>query len=262
MQELELLLLNYDNLFDINEKYNAMPTDSGSVRKDSSHLTGEQRTTQELVHLREQNLKLKLENQRLLQKTLKLRKQNRKMEIRQKAILGKIQSLRSIQMESNLAKKWTSELDDLDVITEDDELFLETLADSQVKLPIKLFNLSGNSKENERNQANGSTFEIQMESLLSPLKHRIQTFDYNAFDKSALQSIRKSVSSAANPMEEAAVLIKFLEERVRGLKKELATAVGENGGSGDRITGRSDQGEAQTEGGGFRGVGREGKREE
>lgn len=81
-------------------------------------------------------LRLNLEIDRLREHLEESRRRNLKLEVKAKKLFEKVKTLNQMQMNSELPKKWGQELDDLETIMEESEVFKEFHSQREIK---KLF---------------------------------------------------------------------------------------------------------------------------
>lgn len=78
-------------------------------------------------------LKLNLEIDRLRENLEDSRKRNLKLEMKAKTLFEKIKTLNELQMSSDMAKKWGKEIDDLETIMEESEIFNDPNSQREIK---------------------------------------------------------------------------------------------------------------------------------
>lgn len=228
-----MILLNYDNLFDFHRKYRDALEDSANAEYGCScsrHLAQAHAAVSELIALRQKNLALQTENGARKAEMERLREQSAKLEARQQSVLQKLGALRAVQMDSELARRWSEALGDLEAIAEDDEFFLDSRPGSKKSVRAGLFNASqGSSVKDSETTALPCQGPLAGGALES-LGRRVQTFNFEVFDRFAAQKAKSQVGSVGNAAQRAETLIALLETRVAELQRNVELLLLGNGG--------------------------------
>jgi hypothetical protein len=223
MEELKLIISNYQDLF---EFYKSNKVPGNQTQKGNNNITfSDEKEESESNNPVKRNLsenkqifKLKLENKKLSSQLEETKKRNRTLEIRQKEIVSKMKNLRSIQIDSDLHQRWNDEVDDLEMIVEDAELFLDSIVNTQ-KNKEKLFFGDSKFKNLEKQKNENILSDQNMEIVLEPLFDKLQNIDLSGFDDEEMKQIDKKIQNMFNPIECILVFVNSFERCILKYKK-------------------------------------------
>lgn len=171
----------------------------------------------------------------------KIRTRNKTLERRQKEIVSKMRNLRKIQVDSDSIQRWNDHVDDLEIIVEDAELFLDSVVDSH-KGKQKLF--FGDSRISQQSKADqrGLIDDRNADVVLAPLFSKLEEIDLSGFDDDEIKEIDQEVAQLYNPIE---CIISFVGSFERALAKsrgQVEELKSETGGRSGRSDSKSDCG--------------------
>jgi hypothetical protein len=163
--------------------------------------------TKDLKNSNDQELmKIKTKSEKLNQENIFLKKRNANLQSIQLEIISKMKNFRELQMESDLYQKYQDELDDLEVIYENSEIFLDSTVGID-KSPRKLF----------------------VESTLEgkKLNNHLKNVDLSILDLD--DSVKNKIKKNLGSMETAWVLINSFEQKLKHTLSNQILLETENG---------------------------------
>ena len=231
MEELKLIILNYEKLFEYYESNNKHGSKSTPMI-DSNNISFKKLTIKnpkssnikENIKSNKELFKLQLENKNLVKEVEEIKKRNKTLEIRQKEIVAKMKNLRSIQIDSDLHQRWNDEINDLEIIVEDAELFLDSVVNTH-KNTNKLFFGDSKIKPKKEEILNDKNMEI----VLEPLFTKLQEMDLSGFDNEEMELIDQKIANLYNPIECILVFVNSFEKSVIAYKKKNKYLLKEQG---------------------------------
>lgn len=159
-------------------------------------------STPELARLRLLNSKLRSQSERLKAK-------NAQLERARLEIVYKMKSLREIQMRSELSRKLVRELDDLETIVEDSELFLESAASPGVsELPFMGKSVGSLTTLEDLDTSSES---VPSEVLFEPVLAKLAALELPALGEDELEKLCRELASAKSSVEFCILLSNGLE---------------------------------------------------
>lgn len=148
----------------------------------------------ELGRLRVLNSKLRTQN-------LKLHTKNLQLERGKLEIADKMKTLRQIQMRTELCRKYSQELQDLETIVEDSELFLESHATGADKERDLFFSKSVASLTTNEDLEESSVSGTYNNLLFEPVLDKLAKLELPEAEHGQMRQLRQELSSSKSAME-------------------------------------------------------------
>lgn len=233
MAELKMIFSNYVQLFTFYEqKTSQMQKKGPQITKNNfsfkENLLGVQNQIEQNLHTNEEIFKQKMKIKGLERELEKIKNRNKTLEKRQKEIVSKMKNLRSIQVDSEAHQRWNDQVDDLEIIVEDAELFLDSVVDSQHPTQKLFF---GDSKVGAQSKikAKGLIDDRNSEVLLEPLFRKLEEVDLSGFDNEEIRVIDRKVAEMFNPIECILMFVGSFEKALAKSKKKAEELISEQG---------------------------------
>ena len=176
----------------------------------------------ELGRLRVLNSKLQTQNQRLRAKNLQLQKA--KLEI-----ADKMKTLRQIQMRTELSRKYSRELQDLETIVEDSELFLESQATGGERVCELFSSKSVASLTTNEDLEDSSVSGSYNDLLFEPVLDKLARLELPGAENGQLSRLRRELCSAKSGLEFCILFSNGLEQIFEQLNVKIRFLMKKNG---------------------------------
>jgi len=164
-------------------------------------------------------------NKKLTTQNNQLKSKNAKLQMIKLEIIYKMKNLRHIQMNSELSRKYAQELEDLDVIIEDSELFLESIiSKKESSKPLLLDNSFTSRTTNEDLPVSENS-----KGKFGPIIEKLKQFNFFELDENKINQLNEQFAILNEPISCLLVLIDAIEEELEELNNKFSFVINKNG---------------------------------
>jgi hypothetical protein len=179
----------------------------------------------QMILMQEEIKNLQKTNKKLINQNNQLKSKNAKLQMMKLEIIYKMKNLRNIQMDSELSKKYEQELEDLDIIIEDSELFLESIISNKESSKQMFLNNSITSRTTNEDLPVSHISNKKFEAVIEKLKE----LNYFGLDQDKINQLNEKLLNLNKPVEFLLILIDSIEEGLEDLNNKFSFLIEKNG---------------------------------